>query len=254
MIPREYLMHQFRFISASGGIMAHYAIILAGGTGSRMGLSIPKQFAMICGEPCISHTIRVFDTNPAIEGIILVSHPNHINEIASIAGRGHNRIRAIVPGGETRQESSYRGINAMNFSANDILLIHDSARPFVSKSIIDAVIAGAMERGAALPAIQPADTVFVRKGVNDIGGTLDRTNLLCAQTPQGFRASVIQEAHRVARENGASDATDDISLVIKNGIDPLVVEGSEMNIKITTPKDLACADSLLTCFLESNPL
>ncbi|HEY1407082.1 MAG TPA: 2-C-methyl-D-erythritol 4-phosphate cytidylyltransferase, partial [Spirochaetota bacterium] len=223
----------------------NYAIILAGGIGSRTGLAIPKQFALIGNKPCIAHTIRAFENHPDIDGIILVCHSEHIETLTDIVNDEHFiKIRKIISGGETRQNSSHKGISAIPFLPDDTILIHDAARPFVPGSVISAIIEAVAKRGATLPAIPPADTLF-KVHDNEMIEQLVRHEILCAQTPQGFSYSIIKAAHERADEEKWNIATDDAGLVMRAGINPLVVEGSEQNIKITTAKDLLFAEMII---------
>jgi len=236
----HYVMH-----CDTGGLSMNHAIILAGGTGSRTGLSFPKQFALIGGKPCIAMTISSFDTHPDIDSIILVCHPDHISVLNGIiAENNYSKIKGVFPGGKTRQESSWNGINAQVYSPDDIILIHDAARPFVSSDVIRRVISASLEYGAALPAIPPTDSLFTVSEGNMIG-QIDRSTIFCAQTPQGFRFSIIKEAHESAIAGNRDTATDDAGLVMRSGLNPRVVEGSETNIKITTARDLIYAEAIL---------
>jgi 2-C-methyl-D-erythritol 4-phosphate cytidylyltransferase len=223
-----------------------YALILAGGTGSRTGNEIPKQFIPLCGKPLFCHTIERFEQNIKVNEIIIVSHPDYISKITTIVSESNYRkITHIVHGAETRQGSSYNGIIACKGSTGDIILIHDAARPFVADRIISEVIRSAIEFGASLPSIPPADTIFEHKAGNTIGKVLDRKSLMCAQTPQGFKFEIIMNAHKKAIEDKLDDATDDAGLVLRTGTDCALVQGDVDNIKITTARDLILAEAIL---------
>lgn len=223
----------------------NYAIILAGGTGTRTGLSFPKQFAMLAGKTVIETTISAFESVPAIDGIVLICHPDHIPILSGIIdGAGFTKIRGIFPGGKTRQESSFNGINAIPFNSDDIILLHDAARPFVSQEIITRVIDSSIRYGASLPAIPPTDSLFTVSG-DFMTGQIDRQSVFCAQTPQGFRHKVILEAHRKAIDERWNIATDDAGLATRAGTKVHVVEGNDRNIKITTANDLILAEAMM---------
>ena len=223
----------------------NYAIILAGGTGTRTGLSFPKQFAPFAGKTVIEITISAFEQIPLIDGIVLICHPDHIPLLKNIINEAcFTKIRGVFPGGKTRQESSLNGINALPFHSDDIILIHDAARPFVSPEIISRVIHASIQYGASLPAIPPTDSLFtVSEGF--MNGQMDRKSVFCAQTPQGFRHNVILEAHRKAISENWNIATDDAGLAMRAGVKVHVVEGSDRNIKITTANDLILAEAMI---------
>lgn len=223
----------------------NYAIILAGGSGTRTGLSFPKQFARLAGRTVIEITISAFESIPAIDGIVLICHPDHIPVLNGIIeGASFAKIRGVFPGGMTRQESSFNGINAIPFHDDDIILLHDAARPFVSREIITRVIDSSIRYGASLPAIPPTDSLFTVTG-DFMAGQIDRQSIFCAQTPQGFRHRVIFEAHRKAIDEKWDIATDDAGLAMRAGTGVHVVEGSDRNIKITTANDLILAEAMM---------
>jgi len=228
-----------------------YALILAGGTGSRTGMEIPKQFVPICGKPLICHTIDRFEQHGGVDEIIIVSHLEYIAHITKLVSESsYQKITHIVTGSETRQGSSWNGLLACNGSESDVVLIHDAARPFVSDRIISAVIHSASEHGASLPSIPPSDTIFEHIEEKKIGKVLDRKSLMCAQTPQGFTLGVIMKAHRIAIEDRCENATDDAALVMRNGIDCALVRGDVDNMKITTARDFIIAEAILKQFTK----
>jgi 2-C-methyl-D-erythritol 4-phosphate cytidylyltransferase len=226
--------------------MSVYAIILAGGTGSRTGNAIPKQFIPICGKPLICHTIDRFEQNYGVNEIIIVSHPDYIPTMTDLVSESSfHKVTHIVQGSETRQGSSWNGLVACKGSQGDIILIHDAARPFVSDRIITDVIISAGEHGASLPSIPPADTIFEHVDGRIIGNVLDRNTLMCAQTPQGFEFKIIMNAHEKAIEDKLENATDDTGLVMRTGIDCAIVRGDVDNIKITTALDFIIAEAIM---------
>jgi 2-C-methyl-D-erythritol 4-phosphate cytidylyltransferase len=228
------------------------AVILAGGSGIRAGLGIPKQFALIGNHPLIAYTIHAFERHPRIDDIILVSRPDDITRLRSLCDTySFRKIRSIIPGGATRQMSSSNGISACEGLTDDIVLIHDAARPACSEALISRCIDKAAEHGAALAAVPSTDTVLrARDGM--IVEFLNRSELLCAQTPQSFRLGIIRDAHRKALEEGFTQATDDTSLVIRMGFPCAAAEGDAANIKVTTPGDFILAEKLLKGIIPGN--
>lgn len=227
--------------------MKHYAVVLAGGTGSRTGLSVPKQFAPLAGKPLIAHTLEKFEMHPLIDAIVCVCHPEHMDVMKEILDRFNiTRCRAVIPGGETRQESVYNALTMFTFSAADILLVHDAARLFVSSASISAVIEGVKLRGSADLCVPATDTIIETDGKGAIVRIPDRAKLMCVQTPQGFRYDILRKAHDAARARGTSAATDDIGLVLENGETPVIVTGEAENFKVTTARDLVIAEALLS--------
>jgi 2-C-methyl-D-erythritol 4-phosphate cytidylyltransferase len=228
------------------------AIILAGGTGERMGGDIPKQFMLISGEPVIGYSVRAFDRSPLVTDILIVCHSGHIDRMKAVLGdiKPSKECR-IVPGGKTRQESSYNGVKACH-EGTEYVLIHDAARPFVSAGIIENVLKAAEEKGAAMPVIDMDDTVIVEKN-GEVSDIPDRKTLKRVQTPQGFRYDVILKAHEEASLLAKTDYSDDCGLVfaIRWSVKPIA--GDERNIKVTDKTDLHIAEGLNNVQKCKNP-
>jgi len=218
------------------------AIITAGGIGQRMGASQPKQFMKLLGEPIIVHTIRAFYKHPAIRQVILVVPTSHLQFAEELVQEYFpEEVCLIVPGGNRRQDSVAVGMKAAKFA--DILVVHDGARPMVSQEIISASIAGARENGAAIAAINVKDTLKSVDG-QVVCGTIDRTGLWQAQTPQTVRKDLLQKAYTQAAQDGFQ-GTDEASLLENMACEVVVVQGSSENIKITLPEDLAVAEAFM---------
>lgn len=214
------------------------AIILAGGKGSRMGSKKPKQFLEIANKPIILYSLEIFDKCKDITDIVVVCYKAGINPLKSIikkAGKINKKVK-IVPGGKTRQESSFNGLQACSKNT-EYVLIHDSARPFIDEKMIKRVLKATINSGAVTTVTNIIDTVVEVKG-NRVKNILNRDDIKRVQTPQGFDYKLILSAHRSALKKGFSDATDDCSLVKLYGMDYMTVKGSEKNIKITTKNDL----------------
>ncbi|MDA3901373.1 MAG: 2-C-methyl-D-erythritol 4-phosphate cytidylyltransferase [Spirochaetes bacterium] len=223
----------------------NHALILAGGTGSRTGVGIPKQMFLINGIPLIIYTIQVFQNCEEINSITVVSHPDYCSQITEYAKQySIDKLISVIEGGENRQSSSRIGVESLNAGNNDIVLIHDAARPFVTEKIILSATATATEHGAAAATVPSTDTVYITEN-NRLVSIPKRQTLRNAQTPQAFRHSIITHAHQNALKEGISDASDDTILVLKAGYNVVLLEGSISNIKITSAEDLVLAERIL---------
>jgi len=217
------------------------AIIVAAGQGVRMGAGRPKAFLRLGGLTLLERSLAAFLSHPRVDRVVAaVRDPD---EARRLLGPSADRV-VLVRGGATRQESVRSALQAATSAEDEIILVHDAARPLVPRAIIDAVIASAEKSGAAIPGLVPPDTI---KQVDEEGAavaTLPRDRLRLAQTPQGFRGHVLRDAYERAERDGFV-GTDDAALVERTGHRVVLVEGSERNIKITTPGDLALAEAIL---------
>jgi 2-C-methyl-D-erythritol 4-phosphate cytidylyltransferase len=220
------------------------AIVPAAGAGIRFGGAVKKQFIALNGLPILSHTLRALAASDALAAIIVVVPPGE-------EPRGLDALRLarihleteVVPGGQTRQESVYNGLQRAK-AETDLVLIHDGVRPFVSRQVVLATVDAAKEVGAAVAAVPIIDTI---KRVDTDGlviETLQRGQLWSIQTPQVFRYALLMQAHQAVREHGII-ATDDAALVERIGGTVKVVRGSYENLKITSEEDLPIADLIL---------
>ena len=216
------------------------AVIVAAGNASRMG-GIDKVMAQLKGEPMIVRTVRTFQNCDAISEIVIVTREDLITAISDLC-KGMEKVKAVVVGGKSRQESVQRGLNALS---NKIKLaaIHDGARPLISWQVIDRTVRAANTYGAAAPAIPVKDTIKVVEG-RAVKYTPDRATLFAVQTPQVFDFDLLRGALKKAEVDGAQ-VTDDCSAVELMGMTVKIVEGDERNIKVTTPMDLKIAEMLL---------
>ncbi len=226
------------------------AIVLAGGTGSRTGESLPKQFLLLREKPILLHTLEKFELHGDIDDIILVTHGNYIKQTKQILeGKGFTKLVGIMEGGEARQDSSRMGVIAADPNEYENILIHDGARPFLSKKIIDEVLVALKDHSAVTVAVETTDTILVLDEKNYIGDVPDRKTLRRVQTPQGFKLQLIREAHQKAIQENIFNSSDDCLLVSRMKLAPVyVVDGSPLNIKITYPMDLMLADKILDIF------
>lgn len=208
------------------------AIVAAAGSSQRMS-GIDKIFQLIKGKPLISYTIRVFEASPRISNIILVLHESRLSDGEALRRKlGWTKVTSICRGGKRRQDSVLEGLKKAQ--GNNWVLIHDGARPCIDEDIIERGIEAALETGASVAGVRVKDTIKTAADDLTITATLDRDKLWAIQTPQVFRYDII---HRAYQEN-AMDVTDDATLVEKLGYKVKVFQGTEENIKVTTPEDL----------------
>ena len=218
------------------------AIIVAAGGGNRFNSKTPKQFAEILGKPIIIHTLEKFEACEAVSQVVLVLPLNEISAFESLIEKFElTKIKRVVAGGASRAESVLNGLNAAD-PETDIVAVHDGVRPLVSIDEITATIEKARETGAACLVAVITDTIKQIDG-GMITGTLDRTKLRRAMTPQAFRYSILREA----LDQGILDydITDECMLVERLGHQIAYVDGSSRNIKITLPEDRVLAEALL---------
>ncbi len=217
-------------------------VILAGGSGSRMGIvDKPKQFIDIYGKPIIIHTLETFDSHPEIDVIAIVCLEEWTDDLRILLRKYEiSKVKWIVKGGETRQESIYNAIKTISkeCSKDDIVVIHDSVRPLVSHKIISNNIVGAKKHGAVDTVIPSADTIVKSTDGDIIKEVPNRSQLFIGQTPQSFKLSLIKGAHDKAIEENISNSTDDCQLILKFGRDVHLVEGEKLNFKVTSFEDL----------------
>ncbi len=224
-----------------------FALIPAAGMGKRMGASINKQYLTIGGRPILSRTIERFEKSPRIDGIFLVIPEEEMPYCrANVVESGEFRkILAIVPGGRERSDSVMNGLLALLKTAepDDLIMIHDGVRPFVTEKMIEESVNAAAASGGAVVAVPAKDTIkVVESGI--ITSTPERKILWQAQTPQTFRFGIIFDAYRKGVASGVA-GTDDSSFVEQNGGKVTVIPGDYRNIKITTPEDLLLAEAFL---------
>jgi 2-C-methyl-D-erythritol 4-phosphate cytidylyltransferase/2-C-methyl-D-erythritol 2,4-cyclodiphosphate synthase len=216
------------------------AVIVAAGRGHRAGGDLPKQYRHLAGEPVIRPTLVAFLAHPQIAAVQPVIHPDD-EKLFDAAAAG---LRALPPvhGGATRQASVRAGLEALDGSAPDIVLIHDAARPFLTGDLISRAIIAGKTHGAAVPAVAVADTVKKIDEQDMVTETLDRSRLRMVQTPQAFVFGLIVEAHRRAAAAGLKDFSDDAALAEWAGHRVNVFAGETANVKLTTDDDFTGAE------------
>ena len=221
------------------------AVILAGGSGTRVGGELPKQFIKVAGKKIIEHTIDAFEQNGNIDEIAVVCNPAFIVMMEQIAAdRKWTKLRKILHGGKERYESSLAAINA--YSDDDILMFHDAVRPLVSQRIITDCVSAMAEHDAVDVAVRTTDTVIQVSPGRLIEEIPDRSRFNNGQTPQCFRRSVIARAYEAALKDSGFRTTDDCGVVRRYlpEIPVFVVEGEQSNMKVTYEQDLFLLDKL----------
>ena len=214
------------------------AAILAGGTGSRTGFSVPKQFVELCGRTVLERSVDAFEQNENISDIIIVSGADHVEQVHSIASRnGWQKLRAIVAGGKERCDSTRAAVEACP-EGTDNLLLHDAARPLVSQRIINDVCRALESNEAVSVAVPSTDSLIEVSGTRMLR-PIDRSHVWRAQTPQAFHRNVIARTYELAAKDSGFFATDDCAAVMKYLTDTkiTVVKGEESNLKLTYADD-----------------
>lgn len=210
-----------------------------------MGGSVPKQFLALGGQPIILHSLRILQSSPVIDEIILAVPQSDMDYCLTQIVTPHHftKVTKIVPGGEERQDSVRHALEEVDQEV-DVVLVHDAVRPFLTERMVEEVVSVARAKGAAIVALPMKDTVKQVGTDHVIERTVDRRPLWLAQTPQAFRRDWLLAAHRKAHGKGVH-ATDDAYLVEWCGHPVSVVEGSGENIKVTRPEDMIIGEAIL---------
>lgn len=220
-------------------------VIVAAGTGQRLGGEGPKGFALLAGEPLLVHAVRAFAASGVIGAVVLVVCPERVAVAAEALARAELAVAAVVAGGATRQESVRRGLAACPQDA-EVIAVHDAARPLVGGNLVRRTVDALVEPWAAVaPGLPVVDTMKLVDGTRGAPGevvrTVDRGGVWVVQTPQVFAAATLRGVHR----SGDGQATDDLMLVEQAGGRVRLIEGDRRNFKITYPEDLVVAEALL---------
>lgn len=225
--------------------MRTVAIIPAAGEGVRMGSDQAKQFIDFNGKPLLAMTLEKFQACQAIQGVILVVPKDQLDYCKKeiIEPYHLTKVEKVVAGGPRRQDSVRLGIEASR-GRYELILIHDGVRPLIDSMLIEKVVAAGEKDRAVITTLPVKETVKEVNGQDRVIRTCDRHRLRMVQTPQIFRYEDIHKAHQRAQEEGWEEATDDAMLVEKMGIPVTVINGSETNIKVTTPHDMALVSQL----------
>jgi 2-C-methyl-D-erythritol 4-phosphate cytidylyltransferase len=214
--------------------VGRHAILVAAGAGIRLGRNEPKALVSLAGRPLLAWTLETFG-EARFDSIVVTASPERVEQFEKVVGK---RAR-VVAGGATRSGSVRLGLEALTALDGDIIAVHDAARPFVTAEETEAVLRAAAEVGAAIAATPVVDTIKRVTG-GRIVGTVDRSDLYGAATPQAFRGEVLRRALASGKE-----ATDEAALCEELGIPVAVVPISRLGFKITTPEDLELAEAIL---------
>ncbi|HIE43335.1 MAG TPA: 2-C-methyl-D-erythritol 4-phosphate cytidylyltransferase [Candidatus Omnitrophica bacterium] len=220
-------------------------IVPAAGKGIRMNHSLPKQFLPIGGKPILAHTLLNLNRIPDVDSIIVVVNEGRIRWCREkVVNRfGIEKVKKVIKGGSTRQQSVSNGLKSLEESTR-IVVIHDGARPFITVDILRRVVDKAKRYGAAICAIPVQDTLKKVADNTQVESTSNRNSLWLVQTPQAFLSSLLLKAYEKALTDGY-EGTDDSAVVERLPHPVKIVEGSPLNIKVTTPQDLILAEAIL---------
>jgi ribitol-5-phosphate 2-dehydrogenase (NADP+) / D-ribitol-5-phosphate cytidylyltransferase len=252
--------------------MRMVAVVLGGGVGQRLGAGLPKQLLTLGGITLIERCVAAFEAAPGVDEILVVMARGYTGQVEALLGSRYRKVTAVIEGGLTRPESTRVALSAIAASeSGDALLppggttppsppedpgvlLHDAARPLVDQRIIADCVAALREHDAAGVAVATSDTIVI--AVDGVMHSVPpRETLFRCQTPQCFRLSVISRAHELAAADPGFAPTDDCGVVLRYLPETKVhiVPGSERNIKVTYPHDLAVAEALLRSELNSAP-
>ena len=220
------------------------AIVLAAGRSTRMGGSSNKQFIELLGKPLIYYSLAAFEQCCVVDAVVVVRRPDYAQQAEQIVSEfGFKKVVAFTNGGVERQNSVWNGLEQCN-PATDIVAVHDGARPLVTAALIETTIASAHAYGTGIAATKVVDTIKEANEDKTVVRTVDRAKLWAVQTPQSVRLSLLREAYtKVFQEQTV--VTDEAAAVESLGKKVHLVETSFLNLKITTPADLAMAEALL---------
>lgn len=232
-------------MDASPATPRRVAVLLAGGTGSRTGLGLPKQLVEVGGRTLLEHALRALHAHPQVDDVVVVMAPGHLDAARAVAA-GYPKVSAVLPGGATRTASTLAALAHLG-DEDCLLLLHDAARPLLTQRIIGDSLAALADHDAVATAVPSTDTVLEVGPGGTLTGVPARAGLRRAQTPQGFRSDVLRRAYAAAAADPDFVATDDCSVVHRYlpEVPVAVVDGDEVNLKVTSRLDLMIVEELL---------
>lgn len=228
--------------------MKTLAAVLAGGSGSRFAADKPKQFVLLGGKPVLWHSVNAFENCAEIDAVVIVSHPDHFDEINRLASNsGWRKLAAILPGGETRSASSQSALRFATAHSFDRILLHDAARPLIDGETVSRLCKALYSGDAAIAAVPVIDTISVSLDGHTIDHTPPRETLWTVQTPQAFSVPVLTEAYARFDQDPAATATDDGGVIRRYmpEIPVVLIKGNRRAQKLTYPEDLPILEALL---------
>lgn len=221
------------------------AVILAAGSGLRFGGDKPKQYVDVAGMPAVVRSALAFQQCDLVQEIILVSRPGDEDEIFRICSEhGIDKVKAVVPGGATRQESSLKGVESISENSKYVA-VHDAARCLITPEMVEQICLAAYDCGAAAAAHRATDTVKICGTDGTVSETVDRNSVWLAATPQIFKTNIYLASAYIAIRDKA-EVTDDCMMAERLGFTVKMVECGGDNIKLTGPEDLAVAEGILS--------
>jgi 2-C-methyl-D-erythritol 4-phosphate cytidylyltransferase len=235
--------------------LKNVAVLLAGGVGTRIGLDIPKQLLKIAGKPILEHTLAALDSHPAVDEVLIMMAPGHLDAVRAIVRDGdYRKVVGILEGADTRNDTTLRALEALGDEECNVLF-HDAVRPLVTPRIIGECFEALQDHEAVDVAIPSADTIIEVGPDDTIRDIPPRATLRRGQTPQAFRASVIKKAYARAVQDDDFVATDDCTVVLRYlpEVPIRVVRGDERNMKVTEPIDVYLADKLFQLTTSDMP-
>ena len=225
-------------------------VILAAGSGSRTGLSTPKQFLPLGGKTVLEHSVQTFHNHPGVDQVVIVTSPEFIEKVQNLVKTNNwTKVTAVLAGGKERFDSSLTAVRHFKDNPETVMLFHDAARPLVSERIITDALKAMETYNAVDVAIPAVDTIVQCDTEGSVMESVQDRNLLWRmQTPQGFRQKTIEKAYRIALQDPQFTATDDCGTVLRYLPEEKVgiVRGSERNIKLTYADDLSLLEFLLS--------
>jgi 2-C-methyl-D-erythritol 4-phosphate cytidylyltransferase len=226
------------------------AEIIAGGVGNRMKMQVPKQFFKVHNKPILVYTLEVFEANPMVNEIIVVCVPGWEDVVESFKTKYNiKKLRAIVPGGNTGQESIRNGVEyiSKNYSEKDIVVIHDGIRPLVDDEVLNDVIATCKRKGNGVSSLPYTEQIFIKDTDYSTKEYIPRDKLVKVVTPQAYTVGIVAEAYKqaFATNIGVSKSSYTNTMMVELGHELYFASGSNKNIKLTTPEDITLFKALL---------